>query len=376
MPRRVSTGIKQSIKKLRRRLKKQPMLVPAALLALGGVTALALVIWVSPVTPKPVALGKISDVCAKNQTVTYGCYKDELTKIVKEQGPDQAFALLKQQYTAVPYVKSQCHQLTHVVGRSSLDKYGNLSDTYAHGDQFCWSGFYHGVMEQLINEKGYDYTVKNADSICAPMAAKSRYSFYHYNCVHGLGHGFMFALKQEMFDSLTACESLSDSWERTSCYGGVFMQNIMDVQSPDEEAGHTSKFLKVDDPMYPCNAIDTKYKGQCYLMQTSYALQVENYDFAKVFSLCSQIEPDFKNTCFQSLGRDASGQSISNAAKTKASCMLGADYNAQVNCIVGAAKDFVAYFHSDAQAKGLCDILNAELQPVCYSTVKSYYSTF
>jgi hypothetical protein len=37
----------------------------------------------------------------------------------------------------------------HVIGRTALDKYKTIADTYAHGDQFCWSGYYHGVMEEV-----------------------------------------------------------------------------------------------------------------------------------------------------------------------------------------------------------------------------------
>jgi hypothetical protein len=99
-------------------------------------------------------------------------------------------ALVKEQYNNVPYIKSQCHQLTHIIGRAALSKYNNeLADTYAHGDQFCWSGYYHGAMEQLSTAKGYDYIIKNANEVCKPIAAKGKFSFYHYNCVHGMGHG-------------------------------------------------------------------------------------------------------------------------------------------------------------------------------------------
>lgn len=319
---------------------------------------------------------KVADQCQKSNNITYACYKKELTKITKEQSPEKAMALVKEQYNKIEYVKSQCHQLTHVIGRAALAKYGGVSGTYTHGDQFCWSGYYHGAMEQVATQNGYDYIVKNANSICAPIAAKNRHSFYHYNCVHGLGHGFMFVKDGNLFSSLNACDAISDNWERSSCYGGVFMQNIMNEQTPDADAKTKTVYLRASEPMYPCTAVDNRYKDQCYLMQTSYALQTVNYDFSKVFNLCSNIEQPYIATCYTSLGRDASGNSISNVEQTRKTCLLGPNHEAQIYCVRGAAMDFVSYFHSDQQAKQLCSSLPSNLSSDCLQVVSSYYATF
>jgi hypothetical protein len=321
-----------------------------------------------------------SDRCAFSNTATqngYSCYKKELTGIINQSNPENATSLLKRQYIKVAYVKTNCHQLMHVVGRAAYAKYGNLAEAFAHGDQFCWSGFYHGIMEQISKEKGYDYILKNVNSICTPIADKyGKYSFYNYNCVHGLGHGFMEIQDENLFDALKSCDALTGEWNQSSCYGGVFMQNIMNVQGPEAQDLSSYAYLKVDDPMYPCDSVDSKYKSSCYLMQTSYALQAEGYDFSKVFSLCDGAEAAYQNTCYQSIGRDASGQSISDIQKTKSYCLLGQTFAAQSNCIIGAAKDFVSYFHDDKKAYMLCIAMSGEVTQTCNDTVKSYYASF
>jgi hypothetical protein len=321
----------------------------------------------------------VADQCTNS--VTYSCYKKQLTDITNKQGPIAAISVIKSSYTKVPYVKSECHQLMHVIGRAALIKYNDdIAQTYSHGDQFCWSGYYHGAIEELGNVKGLAYLVANSNAICAKIPGKSTHSFYYYNCVHGMGHGFMFVENGNLFAALKDCDSLTDSWDSTSCYGGVFMQNVMNEQAPDEEsdtAGTTQQsYLKADQPMYPCTAVDEKYKDQCYLMQTSYALQTVNYDFNKVFNICSQVESQFRDTCYTSLGRDASGNSISDANKTKSTCLEGPTEEAQKYCVHGAAMDFVSYFHSDVQAKQLCTSLPSNLSDDCLSTVKNYYSSF
>jgi hypothetical protein len=153
------------------------------------------------------------------------------------------------------------------------------------------------------------------------------------------------------------------------------MQNIMNEQAPDRDDVVPSE-LRPSEPMYPCTAVKDQYRYQCYLMQTSYALQVENYNFSKVFSLCSQVETAYRDTCYQSLGRDASGQSISNVEQTKTTCLLGPTAEAKQFCIRGAAYDFVSYFHSDKPAYKLCDSLPFELEADCRQSVESYYQSF
>jgi hypothetical protein len=101
---------------------------------------------------------------------TYSCYKTELTGIINQHNPESATAFLKQQYNNVPYIKSDCHQLMHVVGRAAYAKYGNLAAAFAHGDQYCWSGYYHGIMEQVSREKGINYISDHAATICQPIA--------------------------------------------------------------------------------------------------------------------------------------------------------------------------------------------------------------
>jgi hypothetical protein len=318
--------------------------------------------------------------CAKldvHRQNVYSCYKSELTAIINQSGAEQATALLKKQYISVPYIKSNCHQLMHVIGRAAYAKYGNLAEAFAHGDQFCWSGFYHGIMEQISKQKGLGYITDNVNTICQPIAKKyGHYSFNDYNCVHGLGHGFMEIENEKLFDALNSCDKMSDIWDKTSCYSGVFMQNIMNVQGPEAEDIATYPYLKSSQPMYPCTDLAEQYKGSCYLMQTSFALQVDGYDFSKVFAQCAAADTAYVDTCYQSLGRDASGQSISNVEQTKTNCLLGSDLDAQTNCTIGAAKDFVSYFHSDQRAYELCQAMPVEISQICSMTVKNYYATF
>jgi hypothetical protein len=181
----------------------------------------------------------------------------------------------------------------------------------------------------------------------------------------------MVVSNNHLFDSLKLCDNLSGTWEQNSCYGGVYMENVI-----LDNLGEHTDYLKPNDPIYPCNAVEQKYKTSCYLMQTSYALKVSNQDFSKVFALCRQADSGFEDTCWQSLGRDASGSTSSNAERTREKCYLGENYREKSNCIVGAVKDFISYFHSDVEAKNFCNSLSQDLTQICLDTATSYYKSF
>ncbi len=314
---------------------------------------------------------ELQKICEGIDFVNFDCYQKYYQGLVKNQGIQAAFEDLRSRYNQNNYVVAQCHPLTHVIGNIAVEKYATVEEAYAHGDSFCWSGYYHGVMEGIALKIGEKNIISQLNDICKDMNGKANYSFDYYNCVHGLGHGLMDLTGDELFDSLKMCDNLTGVWEQNSCYSGVFMENII-----TDNKNHFTNYLKPNDPLYPCNAVDEKYKNTCYLMQTSYMLKVNNGDFNKVFSLCEKADSAYINNCFISLGRDASGRSVSNVMQTKITCDLGKSFEARSNCIIGAVKDFISYFHSDIQAKTLCNSLSKDLQNICSDTTENYYKSF
>jgi hypothetical protein len=315
-----------------------------------------------------VATKPLQAVCPEADPHLFNCQTAYYKGLVQRDSVKAAFASLKREYDRTPSVHGNCHQLTHAIGQAAGEKYKDVSRAYEYGDNFCWSGYYHGVMQAVVSKYGIAGTKQRLNTICAGIASAHRYSFDHYNCAHGLGHGVMLITNDELFQSLRICDDLRDSWERQSCYGGVFMENIMARLNPD----HDTKYLRDDQPMYPCTAVADRYAQQCYLMQTSRALDVEGQDFKKVFGLCGQVKVAYRDTCWQSLGRDASGHSVSDVTKTHATCMLGQSQEARANCVIGAVKDFIAYYHGETQAVQLCDTFRGALATTCNSTRVSF----
>lgn len=332
----------------------------------------------SPTEPVPLASAARTgasdgDRCSGALAGDYACHEERYEVLVRESGVEAAFVELKGEYRENGFIESNCHQMTHVIGRAAAELYGDVPSTYARGDAFCWSGYYHGAMEGIVAKIGPEKVMAQAGGICSDLGGNERYSFHHYNCAHGLGHGFMSLEANDLFASLDACDTLPDVWEADACYGGAFMENV--AAGRENPLRPSTEFLDPERPLYPCTDVVFRHKEQCYAMQTSYALRVRGDDFVKVFELCATVEGAFRPTCYQSLGRDASGRSDNDPAKIEAACMVGAGYEARSNCIIGAARTFVSYYSDDGEAKSLCLSVEPHLQSACLTATDEYYAT-
>jgi len=303
----------------------------------------------------------------------YLCLSKLYETITANYGATTSVADLKQRANINSFALSDCHPLMHVIGRTAAKSYATTSEAFSHGDPYCWSGYYHGIMEGMVAKISLKNLPSQLNKICADIPGKATYNFNYYNCVHGLGHGIMALLGDEVFDSLKMCDNLTGSWEQESCYGGVFMQNIIDSTNV-ADTDNVVKYLKPSEPLYPCTAVDDKYKGQCYLGQTSYALQVNGYNFKKVFDLCATVAEPFRDICNQSMGRDAANQAGHAAQATKNTCWLTTNANDQSNCVVGAVKEIISYYHAKTQAVEFCNILDDTNKSLCNLTADSYYA--
>lgn len=300
------------------------------------------------------------------------CFEDYFLDRAEHEGPEAAFAELKVLYPLSGQVRSYCHPLAHAIGHGAVEKYPEVNEAYQHGDDFCWSGYYHGVMEAIMTDIGTENLAGELNDICAKIPGKEDYSFDYYNCVHGMGHGLMDVMGDRLVPALNMCDNLTGWWEQQSCFSGVFMQNVIN----DGLEYHVAD-LKPDDTVYPCNVVDERYKDQCYLMQTSYMLKINGYDFKKTFDICENVDKGFSVTCYRSLGRDASGSTVSDLKKTHDLCMLGKNYEQRSECAVGAVKDFISYYHDDVKARQLCESFeDTNIKNYCLKTAEEYYRVF
>jgi hypothetical protein len=202
-------------------------------------------------------------------------------------------------------VLADCHAVSHAIGRETIRIVGTVDAAFRACNETCSSGCYHGAMERFLRGDSSDtnhITLQEIEtkavSACDPTLDKALL----FQCLHGLGHAIEYASGYALRPSLSICDELSSDFAQSSCWGGVFMENLVSA-SPDV------RDVSPTDPLYPCDDVDDRYRDQCYLNQTSRMFDM-GLDPAKILDACRGAGTHAE-ACVQSLGRD-----ISNGART------------------------------------------------------------
>jgi hypothetical protein len=288
------------------------------------------------------------------------CRRQAFGNVAYREGPKAALDLF-QEKLADQAVESDCHRIAHTIGAASLVHHdGSVAKALAAGRATCWSGYYHGVVERSFVGASQAELPSRSRRICADPDIR-RTSFLAYQCVHGLGHGLMIHTGYDLPTSLRVCNRLETGWDHDSCEAGVFMENI------SSSYGIKSRWLKDDDLIFPCNAIAERYKLYCYLILTSRVLQANGYDWEQTAATCRRSDRGWVATCFQSLGRDASGSTRQDAPRILEICAVSGDMTGE--CIYGAARDVTSNDASPRRSKVLCETAAERFRDYCFEGI-------
>ena len=275
------------------------------------------------------------------------CFQQQLEDALKTGGTEQALSLLETFAREDSDALRETHPLVHHLGQRSFAHYGSAVEAMAHCRDVFWSGCYHGVLQAYLTSLP-SVEAHHIVSLCPATGTAADFLFKRYNCLHGIGHGVTIQFRFDVLKSLAHCDYLTSEWDRESCYGGVFMENIVTFQNarqPQHAHHHhdqtpATSFMNAEDLLYPCTALSEKYLRSCYLMQTSAVLTFLNYDFAQAFTQCERVTGDHQTTCFRSLGRDISGFTLRDPQRVTELCGLGKGDQVR-QCFIGAVKDFI-----------------------------------
>ena len=290
----------------------------------------------------------------------YACYKQAFGNLAYYEGPHVALARLATYMQRNRTVNSGCHQIAHEIGHAGYARYhGNAAKALANGSMTCWSGYYHGVIERAFGGVPRARVTSIARRLCSGRDIRRTY-FLAYQCVHGLGHGLMIYSLNDLPYSLHVCDQLATTWDQTSCTGGVFMQNFL----PGPMQLAPTKWLKRNDLLYPCDTVKSRDKLYCYLMITSRILPVVHYDWRKAAAWCNRAEKAWIATCFQSLGRDASGFSVQNPRRIVQICRVAGSIERE--CIYGGSRDLTSNDAGPRRATEMCLLAPAATRSYCF----------
>ncbi len=293
------------------------------------------------------------------------CYEKFYEAHADERGTEEAITLIKGRSKTDALLYANCHNTMHVLGRSAYQEYGSLPKAFARADYFCWSGYYHGVVEgALRGVREKDITRDTLFNLCSTSVAMPTQSFDQFNCMHGIGHALMYITKNELPHSLIRCNDLPDEWSTQHCATGVFMENSL----ADGKA-HRSAYLPTTDLHYPCTITEKKFGEACYIVQSSLILKKLNGDFAKAFDFCLTItELGYRTQCARGLGKEAAQTAFYDSAVAAAIC-AEAPPELISNCFFGAIGDISGQLRDNTVGETFCAQVSTALRPSCLAII-------
>lgn len=342
-----------------------------------------------------------------------GCHEARLLDELASAGTVAALDMLEWLAAADRDVRSQSHVLTHAIGINAYSPGETFTDAFEECTEVFQSGCYHGVVQAYFLATGEPDAEKVA-GLCEPYEADPADRWLLFQCLHGLGHGLTMYYGHHLLMALDGCDLLTTDWNRNSCYGGAFMENVVNAINPHhpaaelvsdgtaveggsgEEAeasdhgagvhvhgamamaGGVEPFepMRPDDPHYPCSILDEKYLTSCYLMQTSAMLWQNDGDIADAASSCLDAPDGWRDDCFMSLGRDISGRTLQDEDDARRECRKSPeDY--RVWCYVGVVRNFVDVTATTDDGFSFCGALEDSAKPRCHEAMgEALYSLY
>jgi hypothetical protein len=300
-----------------------------------------------------------------------------LLQLVREQGTSQALTRLEELANTDQAVLSEAHNYAHLIGKFSYSYYKDGPKAFGQCRELFQSGCYHGVLEAYFAATP-NFGAREVVALCDQAVAQGSAMIVRFQCLHGMGHGLTSSFEHDIFKALQYCDYLTSDWDRSSCHGGVFMENVIFAweqrfgsatqMARHDHGGNHQSHLKAEDPLYPCNALQEQYLQQCYLMQTSAILMFNGNDFARAFQECDKAPERWQPTCYQSLGRDASGSTLRDSDRTYQLCELGGA-RLRGSCYVGAILNFIDVTWKLDQALTFCQHVPNEYKAQCYAGI-------
>ena len=352
-----------------------------------GVTTLVLVAGGFAVTKMIARPGSPGGDCDdRTGDARQSCYSQLLSERLNKRGLTDAVTTLDRLTATHPDVAEHAHEYAHGIGIEAYGKSTDIVGTFAAcGDGYS-SGCRHGVIQAYF-ESRHQVTQPEVEGLCQPFKSSAQSRWVLFQCVHGMGHGLTMFHGHDLPRALTDCDLLTDGWDRESCYGGAFMESIINATTPHHPAsqlaaqGHhhetatTFKAIEPKDPLYPCSIMADRYLHACYQMQTSVILNLNHGDIGAAARSCERAPASVRPVCFQSLGRDATSYTARDPQKTVDLCHKAREPYRPA-CYFGATKALVDWTATTDAAFAFCGIVANEAGgPTCYQALGEEIAT-
>lgn len=198
-----------------------------------------------------------------------------------ENAPNQAMSDLQNLAVEDPQVMRDCYPIARVIGNTAYLELENLSTALAQGTDWCNSGYLHGALEMYMLQD--TEALATINDICADDSD----ALAQWHCLHGLGHAFMFSTQNELEQSLTYCNALTETEHQEVCANGAIMEFFSPTQIPSEDG----EVLDTETVLQTC--IDTASHAQsvyCHLYAPLHYLSLNTNAYEDALHFCLQTK--------------------------------------------------------------------------------------
>lgn len=270
-----------------------------------------------------------------------GCFDNNIRLRFSFFGLDNSIDFLEKLVKKNYITEGECHTLGHYLGRASAKANVSIIEAMEGKKSFCGWAYFHGLMEGLFN-KNADHGSLSQEAYKTCQTIPQGKTIDVFNCFHSLGHG-LYSVDYDLLNSLKRCDPISELQNKGFCHDGVFMANTFIGW------GVENKYLKSDDPIFPCQTISDEYKVYCYWRNIS--INVFNTN-----SKIPEVDDKFKNILWNGLGREYDGRIDSNYEEIIKFCSSSTPEN-NLECLLGAGRHMIFYDKGGTtRAEKLCEM--------------------
>jgi hypothetical protein len=295
------------------------------------------------------------------------CLEQAFANYAYANGGKAAIAYWKEQAAISQRIEANCHQITHLIGAGAIAKWkGDVAEAYADGDESCWSGYYHGIMQAAIGKFEAAAPEVLAPKVAALCDSDSirEVDWISWQCVHGIGHGLLITTGYDLAKTIDTCIAMpTEMADRQTCANGAFMENV----TPSLPG--VSAWLN-EQPDYPCTVVPETVRGDCYGYSGHRSLMLSSGDYTTAGSFCARMDELYVNTCFSSIGHMAAAAAVNRLSGIIELCTQVATGGGDPRggCWVGASIDVYAATVDPARAAEVCGAATAGAIE-CYNSV-------
>lgn len=301
-------------------------------------------------------------------SLSEGEYLQEKAKYIQlsnRSDPRAALNQMQEDIKSNDALARSCHILTHEIGHYAYQRYKSFGKALAFSNEICNSGYLHGVIESHFLQESD--VLSKMEMVCDDLKENS---FTAWQCYHGVGHGLMLFTTNDLNLSLEYCKKFSYDFARSNCVNGIFMENFN-----TEQKIHPSKYLKHEDPFYPCNEQKVSYKEHCYYYAPTYYLSFSKNTYEGAIQECMKIEGDYGRSCISGVGGQMMKENINNPRFVERICLEYAGTAVEL-CITGMVSIYINHFASWQAGEALCQKMDPQLLETCNALVERKKAEF